>query len=253
MARLRASSSPSQRLPTTSKLPNDSQNATEQLKSLIHPSLTHRQNSIVKDTQSLFSQSKFDKAKRVFDYINSDHIGAHRDEQQMEREQQQQQIDDEKSQTKPVTLFNALFDTCHQPQNINALKQLLTVTILMITLPISTLYAVHYVLITQFHFLSSSALTYGAISSILIVNIITIGFGLFAYYEKEENETDDIIADRELRMKYGKESFIQKAKIDTVEQLQDDYIQLTNKQNSTTTSDQTTDETELDRGSKKEK
>jgi hypothetical protein len=192
----------------------------------IHPTIESRHENYAQGKHDLEQESELHKTKRVFNYINKQHIKELQQEQDDEAEFQAQERDAIKSASidPPPQFFKLLTDTKSHPQNKRALNQLIVASTLMLVLPLSTFAICQYCL-TQFAKWSSDAsLSYSGIAAAIVVNIVSIGFGIYAWAEPEDEEDAAVIADRARRKELAIRDFKQKYKATTIEQLQDDHI-----------------------------
>ena len=133
---------------------------------------------------ALLNEPSLSKAKRVYEYINREHY------QDIEREKHdyQQAVAREEAEEKEAAqpkLYNLLFS---DPTNRSTLYTLLVASVVMLLAPLLTFYGVS-ALLEAADWQDKWRLSVSGMSAVVVVNVISIGFGLYAYWEKEDEES----------------------------------------------------------------
>jgi len=127
-------------------------------------------------------------ARRVFEYINREDIAAEKRKKQQENEANraaQQQEDEEREAANNAPRF---FDLLLKDKGSrSALLSLIAATLLMIALPLTTFYVSYEVFAAS---PENWRLTYSGFLAVIAVNVVAIGFALYAYQEAEDPETE---------------------------------------------------------------
>lgn len=64
-------------------------------------------------------------------------------------------------------------------------------TAVMVTVPIGLFYLLHWYLMNEMGFDNDDAIRYGGLTSVFMVQVIAIGFGLWAYYDDDVPEEQE--------------------------------------------------------------
>ena len=151
----------------------------------------------------LLNEPPLSKAKRVYEYINREH---YRD---IEREKQQYQAavareEEEEREAAQPKMYNLLFS---DPTNRSTLYTLLVASVVMLLAPLATFYGVSAVLEAA-GWQDKWRLSISGMSAVVVVNVISIGFGLYAYWEKEDEETAEERETREGRSRAEQDQWV---------------------------------------------
>jgi hypothetical protein len=96
-------------------------------------------------------------------------------------------------------------------ENRGALHTLIIVSVLLFIVPLAVFFFLSEVVFTNFS--TDRKMLYSGIGAVVMVNFITVGFGIVAYYEPEEPESDAQLADRELRRRIAAEQWLKETTV----------------------------------------
>lgn len=140
--------------------------------------------SLAATRQVYASESLYDRAKRVWSYINRSHLHDIKFAEQQE-ELRKRQEEERIRKAKELNLFKLL----KQSSNRSALITLFKVTLIMVAFPIGTFFLFSQIILASME--DKYRWAYSGLIAAVAVNIVTIGFGIYAYLEKEDEQTEE--------------------------------------------------------------
>lgn len=165
------------------------------------------ENSISPDYEqvksALLNEPALSKAKRVYEYINRDHYGDIEREKQMYDAAVAREEAEQKVAAQPK-LYNLLFS---DPTNRSTLYTLLIASTVMLLAPLATFYTVSAMLEAA-GWQDKWRLSVSGMCAVGVVNVISIGFGLYAYWEKEDVESEEEREAREGRTRAVQDEWV---------------------------------------------
>lgn len=152
---------------------------------------------------ALLNEPAISKAKRVYEYINREHYRDIELEKQHYEAAVAREQAEEKEAVQPK-FYKLLFS---DPTNRSTLYTLLIASTVMLLAPLCTFYGVSAVL-TALGWQDKWRLSVSGMCAVVVVNVITIGFGLYAYWEKEDVETEEEREAREGRSRAVQDQWV---------------------------------------------
>ena len=140
-------------------------------------------NPLERVQRELSAEPPVERARRVYEYINRANYqeaeAAVAEEKELEARERA-----EEERSKQRSFASALTDAT----NRSSLYTLLLVSTLMLVVPISAFYLASALLFASFS--PNQRLAYSGFVAVVAVNVVSLGFGVYAYYEAEEPETE---------------------------------------------------------------
>jgi len=146
------------------------------------------QNELNKIRHEALNSKPIDSAKKVFEYINRGDIEEEK-ARKLAEEENEKQIKEEEEKLLLESQKPKFFKVLLTEVNRSALLTLFLMTALMILIPIGTFYFSFNILFASVE--EKWRLTYSGFLAVFTVNVLTIGFGLYAYYEPEDPESEE--------------------------------------------------------------
>ena len=151
--------------------------------------------------RELRSVKPVEQARAVFEYINRASYAEQEAAVAEEKAVEEAELA-EAERSKLTSFASALTDAI----NRNSLYTLLVVTALMLVVPLSAFYLSSSLLFSSLH--PNQRLAYSGFVAVLAVNVVSIGFGLYAYYEPEEPETEAEKHEREEKSRAKQDEWV---------------------------------------------
>ena len=125
--------------------------------------------------------------RRVYEYINRD---TYRQQAREAAEEKAAVEREEEEARRPADDSARLYQLLLLDRgNRSTLYLLLLVTALMLVLPVSAFYLSSTLLFAGWE--DKYRLAFSGLVAVVVVNVLSVGFGLYAYWEKEEDETEE--------------------------------------------------------------
>ena len=154
----------------------------------------------------LLNEPALSKAKRVYEYINREHYrDIERSKEAYEAAVARQEADEKEAQQ--PKLYSLLFS---DPTNRSTLYTLLLASAAMLLGPLLTFYGVSS-LLYGLGWQDKWRLSVSGACAVVAVNVVSIGFGLYAYWEKEDDETEEERELREGRTRANQDEWVRQA------------------------------------------
>ena len=151
----------------------------------------------------LLNEPPLSKAKRVYEYINREHYrDIERERQQYEEAVAREQAE-EKEAVQPK-FYQLLFT---DPTNRSTLYTLLVASVVMLLAPLATFYTADS-LLAALDWQAKWRLSISGMCAVVVVNVISIGFGLYAYWEKEDAESEEERESRESKTRAAQDDWV---------------------------------------------
>ena len=156
-----------------------------------------------RERSELLNEPALSKAQRVYEYINREHYRDIELEKQNYEAAVAREEEEEKEAAQPK-LYSVLFS---DPTNRATLHTLLLASAIMLLAPLSTFYGASY-LLQAAGWQDKWRLSVSGMCAVAVVNVVSVGFGLYAYWEKEEPETDEERETREGRSRAMQDQWV---------------------------------------------